>query len=95
MPQDLKLYYTAPSDEIFEELKAKVIELRIELDPKYHHEKTAELKRIENHEDNFLWIFATLDSRNQRRILNKITQKTKEALKERVPSYFQQLEIEI
>lgn len=85
-----KLYYTAPPDSIFEELKTKVIELRIELSPEYHHEKTKELKQIQNIRDNFMYIFATLDSKNQSTILSRISQKTKEALEQRVPEYFQQ-----
>lgn len=89
MAQDVELYYTAPSDEIFNDLKAAVIKLRIELSPDFHHEKTKKLQEIENIRDNFMFIYATLDIYNQIEVLYRISKKTEREIFDRLPEdYF-------
>lgn len=88
MTESEKLYYTAPEDYIFEELKQEVISLRIEIDPEFHHEKTTALERIQNVRDNFMYIFGTLDMRNQLKIFKRISKKCQEEINKRLPTNY-------
>jgi len=67
---DPKLYYIAPSDELFEEVKREAIKLWLEIDTDndkfgYATEKINRIKDIQNVSDNFMYIVAMFDINNQ------------------------------
>ena len=68
-----KLYYTAPSDEIFEEVKQKAIEVWSGYDNQYGYvdEKVGQIKDIKNIQDNVMFIVAMFDSNNQKKLAEK------------------------
>lgn len=68
-------YYTAPSQEIFDELKRASINLWNTYDDTYGYsvEKIKRIRDIENIKDNFMFMFAMFDVYNQRKILDKVS----------------------
>lgn len=81
------LYYTAPSNECFEELKARAIQIWESYDaesPQYATEKVSRIFSITNVDDNFMYIFAMFDVNNQRRVVDGLSDATKDALRERL-----------
>ncbi len=64
------LYYTAPSDESFDDLKNNSIAFWKEGDrhPNYVEEKVGYIEGVKNISDNFMTILAMFDINNQRRI---------------------------
>ena len=86
---DAKLYYTAPSDEMFNELKQKAMELWKEVDSDndaygYATEKINRIKDIQNVEDNFMYMVAMFDQDNQALLADKLTAETRIAVRERM-----------
>ena len=84
-----KLYYIPPTDEQFNELKEKAIELWKEVDTDndkygYASEKIGRIKDIKNVEDNFMYMVAMFDMYNQRKLIQKLSKETKEAVRERM-----------
>ena len=81
-----RLYYTAPSDECFEDLKQKSIELwkSKHAHPSYEKEKVDYIEKMQNISDNFMTLFAMFDHNNQRKVGETISQATKDALNERL-----------
>ena len=76
------LYYTPPSDECFNEMKSKAIELWKEVDTDndkygYASEKINSIKDIANVGDNFMYILCMFDIFNQRKLSLKLSSKTK------------------
>jgi len=71
MTQNVELYYTAPSQEVFDEVKNAAIELRNTYDNEYGYvdEKVWRIKDIENIRDNMMYIVAMFDVHNQRKLL--------------------------
>lgn len=63
-----RLYYTAPQDHCFEDLKKSAMQVWEEVasDPSYLEEKVDKIKNITNMGDNFMYIFAMFDTNNQR-----------------------------
>ena len=81
------LYYTAPDDPIFKEMKAVCIKVwgRYKDSPGgYMDEKINRIKDIQNISDNFMFMFAMFDMENQAEVVSKLTQETKQALLERM-----------
>ena len=80
------LYYTPPSDEQFNEVKEKAIELWSTLgdEPMYSETKIARIKDIENVSDNFMYIVAMFDVRSQACLAEKLSKETREAIRERM-----------
>lgn len=74
-------YYTAPSDEIFEECKQAALELWREICPEFYEtkDKYIIISRLENCRDNFMYICAGFDMQNQLKHADKLS---KECLKE-------------
>ena len=66
-----KLYYTAPSQEIFEEVRTVCISFRKE--HQFNEDKVQLLVRLKNHKDNFMYMVAKLDRNNQTRLHNTIS----------------------
>ena len=89
MKDTSKLYYIPPTDEQFNELKEKAIELWKEVDTDndkygYASEKIGRIKDIKNVEDNFMYMVAMFDMYNQRKLIQKLSKETKEAVRERM-----------
>jgi hypothetical protein len=66
-----ELYYTSPSDEIFEEMRAACIKVWQEYDNThgYVDKKVNSIKDIENIGDNFMYMFAMFDHINQQKVM--------------------------
>lgn len=78
------LYYAAPSDEAFDEMKEKAIEIWSKYGEPYKSEKLARIKDIKNISDNFMYMFAMFDMDNQAAVVLKLSEPTKKALRERL-----------
>lgn len=83
-----KLYYTAPSDEAFEEMKRESIELWKSKGNigGYSDEKIARIKDIGNIQDNFMYMLSMFDQNNQRKVISNLTFSTQQAVRERMLS---------
>jgi len=83
---DAKLYYTAPSDEEFEELKRESIKIWATIgdEASYCAEKDERIKNIRNFKDNFMYMVAMFDSGNQRKLANNLSEKTRSSVRERM-----------
>lgn len=81
-----RLYYTPPSDEIFEEIKAKAIEVWTEKDshPSYTAEKVDRIKNITNIKDNVMFIVAMFSNDNMIKLADKLSAEAKAAIRERM-----------
>lgn len=83
-----ELYYTPPTkatQEQFDELKAKAIELWKEVDKDndkygYASEKINKIKDLENVGDNFIYMVAMYDSINQLLLAGRLSPETKQAV---------------
>ena len=85
----LKLYYTPPTNEQFNELKEKAIELWREVDTDndkygYASDKIGRIKDIENVSDNFMYMVAMFDIHNQAKLAEKLSEETREAVRKRM-----------
>ena len=81
-----KLYYTAPSDVLFEEVRLKAIELWSTMgdEPSYSQSKISRIKDINNVRDNFMHIVSMFDINNQRKLADMLSAEAREAIKERM-----------
>jgi len=80
------MYYTPPSEEIFQEVKRQAIEVWIETNsvPMYTDEKIAKVIDIANIEDNFMYMVAMFDSKNQMKLAKKLSAEARQAIRERM-----------
>ncbi len=80
------LYYTAPTDEAFEEMKKVSIEVWGQYDNEYGYVdgKVSRIKDIQNTGDNFMYMLAMFDHINQRKVIAKLSDETKEAVRVRM-----------
>lgn len=81
-----KLYYTAPPDEAFNDMKRVAIAVWNTYDNEYGYadEKIERIKDIANVKDNFMYIFAMFDIDNQRFVASRLKKETREAVKARM-----------
>ena len=81
-----KLYYTPPSNECFDELKTKAIEIWKEYNDTYGYAsgKINRIKDIQNIEDNFMYMVAMFDFDNQLKLAHRLSQETCKAIRERM-----------
>ena len=84
-----KLYYEAPSDEIFEEVKQACIVLWIEeypeeTSPFYAKEKVAQIEPLGNIQDNMMSIVARFDHINMKKLADRLPDEARQALRERM-----------
>lgn len=81
-----RLYYTPPSEEQFNEVKGKAIEIWNDFSNEYGYvdEKVNSIKDIANVQDNFMYMVAMFDMDNQRKLANKLSDETKQAVRERM-----------
>jgi len=77
-----KLYYLPPKKKQFDEIKEKAIEIWKTYDDTYNYatEKIEKIKDLENVRDNFMYILAMFDIFNQKKVIKKLNEKTKEAI---------------
>lgn len=80
------LYYQAPSDEMFNEVKEKAIEVWQSYDNYfgYADEKVGRIKDIKNVGDNFMYMVAMFDSSNQLELSLRLKSETKKAIADRM-----------
>ena len=81
------LYYTEPSQEMFDEVKEKAIEVWKENysdEFGYVTEKVDGIKDLQNIKDNLMFIVARFDISNQRILSDKLSDGAKEAIRERM-----------
>lgn len=83
---EAKLYYTPPSDECFEELKEKAIEIWSVMgdEPSYSQGKIGRIKDIKNVGDNFMYMVAMFDINNQRKLASLISPETSKEVRDRM-----------
>src|SRR3990167_7616185 len=84
-----KLYYTAPSDEIFNEVKKASMDLWIErypeaTSPYYAKEKVSEIESLQNISDNVMSIVARFDLNNQMLLAYKLSVEARFAIRDRI-----------
>src|SRR3990167_1302039 len=82
-----KLYYTAPPDEAFEEMKKACLDVwgQYKNSPGgYMEEKTSRIKDIWNVQDNFMYMLAMFDQNNQRMVISKLSGETKNEVRARM-----------
>ena len=84
-----KLYYTAPSEEIFNEVKKASIELWIERYPEetspfYAKEKVAQIEPLQNIKDNMMSIVARFDPQNMAYLAGKLSEEASIAIGNRM-----------
>ena len=84
-----KLYYTAPQDSIFEEVKQRAIELWTERYPEstspfYAKEKIDRIKYLANISDNLMYIVAMFDDTNRHFLSLMLTVESREAIRLRM-----------
>ena len=82
----MKLYYTPPTDEQFQELKEKAIEVWETYDNEYGYAngKVNAIKNIQNVSDNFMYMVAMFDIHNQEKLSNKLSNETKKEVRDRM-----------
>ncbi len=83
-----KLYYEAPTDEVFEEVKVKATEIWQGYDNEYGYadSKIDRIKDIGNVSDNFMYMIAMFDLTNQTKLSEMLTEETKKAVSDRIVS---------
>lgn len=81
-----ELYYTPPTDEQFNELKEKAIELWSTMgdEPSYSQEKISRIKDLENVGDNFMYMVAMFDINNQYLLAQELDIQTRDEIKKRM-----------
>lgn len=77
-------YYTAPSDEIFEEMKDASMEIWNSYDDPYKTEKVNRIKDLQNIQDNFMYMLAMFDSSNQSKVIRVLSKEAKDAVRKRL-----------
>lgn len=82
---EAKLYYTAPTDEAFNEMKAASIQVWQGYENEnYRNEKIGAIEKIQNVGDNFMYMFAMFDQDNQRKVVSQLSSATKDELRNRM-----------
>jgi len=82
----MELYYTPPSDEIFEEVRQKAMEQWRDTvsHPKYIQEKIDRIEHIKNIGDNFMYIVMMFDMHHQWRLAQRLSEEANRAISDRL-----------
>ena len=82
------LYYEAPTDEIFNDIKLNAIRIWKTYDDTYGYssKKVDRIKDIQNIENNVMYIVAMFDIQNQKKLLTMVRAETGWAIVERIKS---------
>jgi len=80
------LYYKAPEDKVFKEVKEKAIEIWNTYDDKYGYatEKIGRIKDIQNIKDNVMYMVAMFDLNNRQKLMVKLSPETKKEIADRI-----------
>lgn len=72
-------YCTTPPQEIFDEIKAKAIEIWKTYDDTYEYatNKIKQIEHVSNHKDNTWFIVAMFDQQNQAKLLEMVSDETR------------------
>ena len=84
-----ELYYTTPSDEVFNEVKEEVLKLFEIIDgmgSDYYKEKEEIITRIENVKDNMMYLISTLSENNLPKLAEALSKKAKTEVYNRLKS---------
>ncbi len=86
---DAELYYTAPSDEVFEEVRDRAMELWKEVDTNndkygYASGKIDRIKEIRNVGDNLMYMVAMFDYGNQRLLSQRLSDDARNNIRARL-----------
>lgn len=86
--QTENLYYTAPPDEVFEEVKRKALTIWNGMDSveSYRLEKTSKIEPLENIQDNMMSIVAMFDEKNQQKLSVILSDKARDEVYDRIMS---------
>lgn len=81
-----KLYYTAPTDEIFQEVKQASIKVWNKYDDSfgYRTEKIESISKLKNVRGNFMYMVAMFDIHNQRELSSYLTDEAKKEIRDRM-----------
>ena len=81
-----ELYYTAPTDKQFEEVKDKSIEIWKTYDDTFGYatEKIGVIKDMKNISDNLMYMIAMFDITNQQKLSQSLSEETRLAVRERM-----------
>lgn len=81
-----KLYYTPPSDKIFNEVKDACIKIWLEYDDTFGYatEKINSIKDLPNIQDNVMSMIARFDPINLGKLANKLSEEARTALRDRM-----------
>ncbi len=84
--REVELYYTAPDDEVFEEVKQQAIALWSGMgdEPSYSNEKVERIKDLINIQDNVMYMVAMFDQGNQSKLARSLSEKSRQAIRERL-----------
>ena len=79
------LYYIAPDQDIFEEVKSKCMEIWDTYDDEYGYasQKKNQID-VENVSDNFMYMIARFDSQNQRKLSSVLSEESKKQIRDRM-----------
>ncbi len=79
-----ELYYTAPSDDVFEDIKANAIKIWQTYDDTYGYasEKIDRIKDIANVSDNYMYMVAMFDETNQAKLMQAVQPETAARIRE-------------
>jgi len=80
------LYYTSPTNEIFNEVKQAAIEVWQTYDDTYGYAsgKIGRITEIDNIKDNLMYIVAMFDDQNQMKLALKLSNEARKAVRERM-----------
>lgn len=80
------LYYEAPTDEVFAEVKAEAIKIWKTYDNTYGYvdEKVDKIKDLQNIRDNFMYMVAMFDMPNQIKLAMALSDEAKDAVSDRM-----------
>ena len=79
------LYYVAPDQDIFEEVKSKCMEIWDTYDDEFGYvsQKKNDID-VENVSDNFMYMVARFDSQNQRKLASLLSEEAKIEIRKRM-----------
>ena len=80
----MSLYYTAPSQEMFDEIKREAIKIWQTYDNThgYVDEKVGRIAQLRNIKDNYLYIVSMFDSHNQSKLMAALKPTTRKRIDE-------------
>lgn len=81
---EVNLYYKAPSDESFDDMKQAARAIWNTYKDPYKTEKLERIKNVGNISDNFMYLLAMFDNINQRKVAKLLKEDTVEDLRERL-----------